>query len=160
RFLARFPTESSLLRYLWLIALLALLALPRWAVANGADLPPQIVLQGFLKPEGGRLHLLVHVPLVLLSSFSLPKRGLGYLDLAHTNASLKQGPTPTGHQIELSAEGSAPAPTAREAQISTPPHHSFSSSPPPLPPLQGPPLPIDTDLFWNQGFFDTQLEYS
>ena len=157
--MGRFPTESSLLRYLWLIALLALVAFPRWAVANGADLPPQIVVQGFLKPEDGRLRLLLRVPLVLLSSFSLPKRGLGYLDLAHIDDSLKQVATATGHQIELFAEGSALVPTAREARISIPSDHSFSSYSTALAHLQGPPLPIDTDLFWNQGFFDTQLEY-
>ena len=157
--MARSSTENSLLRYLWSIALLALLALPRWAVANGADLPPQIVLQGFLKPEDGRLRLLVRVPLVLLSSFSLPKRGLGYLDLARIDDSLKQAATATGHQIELFADGIALAPTAREARISIPSDHSFSSYSTALAHLQGPPLPIDTDLFWNQGFFDTQLEY-
>jgi len=158
--LARFPTESSLLRYLWLIALLALVALPRGAVANGADLPPQIVLQGFLKPEDGRLRLLVRVPLVLLSSFSLPKRGLGYLDLANIDDALKKAATATGQQIELFADGAALAPTASEPRISLPSDRSFSSYSTALAHLQGPPLPIDTDLFWNQGFFDTQLEYS
>jgi len=157
--LARSPTESSLLPYLWSIAFLALLTLPRWAVANGADLPPQIVLQGFLKPEDGRLHLLVRVPLVLLSSFSLPQRGLGYLDLARIDDSLKQAATATGHQIELFADGIVLAPTARETRISIPSDRSFSSYSTALAHLQGPPLPIDTDLFWNQGFFDTQLEY-
>jgi HupE/UreJ protein len=157
--LTRPLTESSLRPYLWTIAFLALLALPRWAVANGADLPPQIVLQGFVKPEAGRLHLLVRVPLVLLSSFSLPKRGLGYLDLARIDDRLKQAATATGHQIELFADGIALTPTAREARISLPSDHSFSSYSTALAHLQGPPLPIDTDLFWNQGFFDTQLEY-
>ena len=158
--MARFPTESSLLRYLWLIALLALVALPRGAVANGADLPPQIVLQGFLKPEDGRLRLLVRVPLVLLSSFSLPKRGLGYLDLANIDDALKKAATATGQQIELFADSAALAPTASEPRISLPSDRSFSSYSTALAHLQGPPLPIDTDLFWNQGFFDTQLEYS
>jgi hypothetical protein len=145
---------------LWSIGLLALLVLPRWAVANGADLPPQIVLQGFLKPEEGRLRLLVRIPLVLLSSFSLPQRGPGYLDLANIDDALKKAATATGQQIDLFADGVALAPTASEPRISLPSDHSFSSYSTALAHLQGPPLPIDTDLFWNQGFFDTQLEYS
>lgn len=157
--MTRPPTESSYRRYLWSIVFLALLALPRWAVADGADLPPQIVLQGFVKPEGGRLHLLVRVPLVLLTSFSLPKRGLGYLDLARIGDSLKQAAAATGHQIELFADGIALTPTVREARISIPSDRSFASYSTALAHLQGPPLPIDTDLFWNQGFFDTQLDY-
>ena len=69
--MTRPPTESSLRPYLWSIAFLALLVLSRWAVANGADLPQEIVLQGFVKPEVGRLHLLVRVPLVFLQPFAL-----------------------------------------------------------------------------------------
>ena len=62
---------DSKARYLWVIALSAVLALPRGAAANGADLPPEVVLQGFAKPEDGRLRLLVRVPLVLLSNHLL-----------------------------------------------------------------------------------------
>ena len=157
--MTRSPTESSFRRCLWSIVFLVLLALPRWAVADGADLPPQIVLQGFVKPEDGRLHLLVRVPLVFLTSFSLPKRGLGYLDLARIGDSLKQAAAATGHQIELFADGVALTPTVREAQISIPSDRSFASYSTALAHLQGPLLPLDTDLFWNQGFFDTQLDY-
>jgi hypothetical protein len=157
--LTRFQTNGSRRPYLWSIAFLALFALPRWALANGADLPPQIVLQGFLKPEDGRLRLLVRVPLVLLSSFSLPQRGPGYLDLANIDDALKKAATATGHQIELFANGFALTPAASEPRISLPSDHSFSNYATALAHLQGPPLPIDTDLFWNQGFFDTQVEY-
>lgn len=157
--MTRSPTESSFRRCLWSIVLLVLLAFPRWAVADGADLPPQIVLQGFVKPEDGRLHLLVRVPLVFLTSFSLPKRGLGYLDLARIGDSLKQAAAATGHQIELFADGVALTPTVREARISIPSDRSFASYSTALAHLQGPLLPLDTDLFWNQGFFDTQLDY-
>jgi hypothetical protein len=118
RFLTRPPTERSLRPYLWSIAFLAVLAVPRWAVANGGDIPPEIVLQGFVKPEDGRLRLVVRVPLVLLSSFSLPKRGPGYLDLARIDDRLKQAADATGHQIELFADGAPLVPTVREARIS------------------------------------------
>jgi hypothetical protein len=53
---------------------------PRSATANGSDLPPQIVLQAFVKPEGDGLELLARIPLVLFGSFGFPKRGPGYLD--------------------------------------------------------------------------------
>ena len=156
-------TEPSTARppraWLRCIVLLAILAVPRSAVANGADLPPEIVLQGFVKPDGGRLHLLVRVPLVLLSSFPLPKRGPGYLDLARIDEQLKRAALATGHQIELLEDGVPLVPTAREARISIPSDRSFSSYASALAHLEGPPLSVDTDLFWNQGFFDTQLEY-
>ena len=156
--MTRFLTNSSRRQLFWLIAFFALLALPRWAVANGADLPPQIDLKGFLKPEDGRLRLLVRVPLVL-SSFSLPQRGPGYLDLANIDDALNKPAAATGHQIELFANSVALAPTASAPRISLPSDRSFSSYATALAHLQGAPLPIDTDLFWNQGFFDTQLDY-
>src|ERR1700730_2169191 len=150
----------SLRAYFWSIVLLAALAFPRWAVANGGDLPPETVLQGFVKPDDGRVKLLVRVPLVLLSNFSLPKRGPGYLDLERADAKLKQAAAATGRVIELSADGALLPPTTREVRLSLLSDRSFASYSSALAHLQGPSLPVATDLFWNQGFFDVQFEYS
>jgi hypothetical protein len=117
------------------------------------------VLQGFLKPEDGRLHLLVRVPLVLLSSFALPKRGPGYLDLGSIDDRLQQAATATGRQIELQEDGVPLVPAVRGARISVLSDRSFLSYDAALAHVEGPPLAPDTDLFWNQGFFDTELEY-
>ena len=68
---------------------------------NGADLPPRIVVQGFLKPERDNTVLLLRIPLVLLAGFSLPKRGPGYLDLARIDERLRQAVTAAGQQIEV-----------------------------------------------------------
>ena len=141
------------------IALLAALAFPCNAVANGADLPAEVVLQGFAKAEDGRLRLLVRVPLDLLSPFRLPKRGPGYLELAAVDEPLKQAAAATGRQIELREDGVPLVPTAREARISLLSDRSFATYGAALAHLQGARLPIETDLFWNQGFFDTLLEY-
>jgi hypothetical protein len=151
--------RRSLHAYLWSIVVAAVLAVPRWAVANGADLPPEIVLQGFAKPEDGRLRLLVRVPLVLLSSFGLPKRGPGYLDLARIDDKLKQVAAATARQIELREDGVPLVPVAHEARISVLSDRSFTSYAAARAYLDGPPLPVGTDLFWNQGFFDAELEY-
>ena len=151
--------RRSLHAYLWSIVVVAVLAAPRWAVANGADLPPEIVLQGFARPEDGRLRLLVRVPLVLLSSFGLPKRGPGYLDLARIDDKLKQVAAATAHQIELRDDGVALVPVAQKARISVLSDRSFTGYSAARAHLDGPPLPAETDLFWNQGFFDAELEY-
>jgi hypothetical protein len=149
----------SLRAYFWSIVILAALAFPRWALANGGDLPPETVLQGFVKPDDGRAQLLVRVPLALLSNFSLPKRGPGYLDLEHVDAKLRQAAAATGRLIELSADGALLAPMTREVRLSLLSDRSFASYSSALAHLQGPSLPVATDLFWNQGFFDVQLEY-
>lgn len=152
-------TKHALRPYLWSIALLAVLAFPRSAVANGGDIPPEVVLQGFVKPEDGRLRLLVRIPLVFLQPFAVPKRGPGYLDLAHMDEVLRQAAAAAGRQIELFEDGVPLAPTVQRARISLLSDRTFQSYAAALTHIQGPPLPVDTDLFWNQGFFDAELEY-
>jgi len=150
---------DSKARSLCLIALLAVLAVPLGAAANGADLPPEVVLQGFAKPEEGRLRLLVRIPLDLLASFGLPKRGPGFLDLARIDDKLKQVAAATARQIELRVDGVPLVPVARKARISVLSDRSFTSYAAARAHLDGPPLPAETELFWNQGFFDAELEY-
>jgi hypothetical protein len=143
-----------------LIILLAVFAFPRSAVANGNDYPSEIIVQGFVKVEGGRAHLLVRVPLQLLANLSLPKRGPGYLDLTNIDARLRQAAAATGRQIELLSDGAAVPPTVREVQLALPSDRSFASYSDALAHLQGPPLPANTDLFWSQGYLDVHFEYS
>src|SRR5580765_2059981 len=115
--MTRTPVERTLRAYFWSIVALVVLAVPRWVHANGGDLPPEIVLQGFVKPEDGRVQLLVRVPLALLANWSLPKRGPGYLDLAKVDAKLRQAAAAIGRLVELSADGATLAPTTREMRL-------------------------------------------
>lgn len=144
---------------LFAVALAAVLLAPRSAVANGSDLPPEIILQGFIKPEGGRLRQLVRIPLVFLQPFNLPKRGPGYIDLARTDEVLRVAAAAAGQQIELREDGVLLVPTVRQARVSLLSDRSFQSYDAAFALLRGPPLPVGTDLFWNQGFFDAELEY-
>lgn len=141
------------------VAILVFVALPRPVIANGSDLPQEIVLQGFLKQEDGRARMLVRVPLVLLSSFPLPKRGPGYLDLARIEDQLQLAAAAAGKQIELQDDGVALVPTVRASRVSLLSDRSFESFLTARALLEGPKLPADTELFWNQGFFDAELEY-
>ncbi len=116
-------------------------------------------MQGYLKPEQGRAHLLVRVPLVLLASFGLPKRGPGYLDLTRIEDRLQQAAASTGRQIELQEDGALLVPIKLTERISVLSDHSFASYATAQAHFESAPLPADTDLFWNQGFFDVDLEY-
>ena len=117
-------------------------------------------MQGFLKVEEGRAHLLVRVPLVVFAGMSLPKRGPGYLDLANIDARLRQAAAATGRQIELASDGATLGPAVRAVQLAFASDRSFASYPTALAHLQGPPLPENTDLFATQGFLDLHFEYS
>lgn len=150
----------ALISIAWAIVAVASLATSDRALANGADLPPEILLPSYIKLDEQRAQLIVRVPLVLLASFSLPKRGPGYLDLGNIEPRLRQAAAAAGRQIELSADGVTLAPTTKEVRLSLLSDRSFATYANALAHLQGPPLPADTDLFWNQGFLDVQLEYA
>ena len=144
---------------LFSLLLAAALLMPRLAAANGSDLPPEIILEGYIKPEDGRLRQLVRIPLVFLQPFNLPKRGPGYLDLANMDEVLRLAAATAGRQIELREDGELLVPTVRQARVSLLSDRSFQSYDAALAHLRGPPLPVATNLFWNQGFFDAELEY-
>jgi len=142
-----------------IVMTLAALASPASVVANGADIPSSIVLQGFLKQEGTRARLLVRVPLVLLQAASLPKRGPGYLDLAHVDDRLNDVAESAGRQIEIAGDGAPLIPMVRATRIALLSDRSFTTYETALASFDGAKLPVDTDLFWDQGFFDVELEY-
>jgi hypothetical protein len=83
------------------LVLAAVLFASRAALANGSDLPPEITLEGYIKPEDRHLRQLVRIPLVFLQPFNLPKRGPGYIDLAKVDQVLRVAAAAAAEQIQL-----------------------------------------------------------
>lgn len=129
------------------------------APAAAHDIPDQIRLHGFVKPEGDRLHFLVRIPLIMLLNLNLPKRGLGYLDLPHLGPGLEAAAAATAREFMLLENGGLLTPLRAQPRISLPADRSFETYEQALAHLEGAPLPAGTDVFWNQGFFDAHLEY-
>jgi hypothetical protein len=134
------------------------------AVAPGArvlahEIPSEIVLHAFAKPEDGRLHLLVRVPLVLLQDLDLPKRGPGYLDLASVAAQFQAAATATARYIVLYENEAPLTPRLVEARISEPSDRSFGAYASALASIAGPKLAESSNIFWGQAYFDAHLEH-
>lgn len=127
--------------------------------APAHDIPDEIVLHGFVKPEGDRLHFLVRVPLAMLLSMNLPKRGPGYIDLAQVDERLQAAAAATAKEIVLYEDGVRLTPSRTAARISEQSDQSFETYAKALASIEGPKLPDTADVFWNQGFFDAHLEY-
>ena len=123
------------------------------------DIPDEIVIQAFVKPEGERLHLLLRLPLILLLNLDLPKRGPGYLDLEHIDEGLEAAANAAAAEIALFENGRRLEHDVWSALISLPSSKSFSSYSQALDHVKGPRLPVDTSVFWNQGFFDAHLQF-
>ena len=123
------------------------------------DVPGEIVIQAFVKPEREQLHLLVRLPLALLLNLDLPKQGPGYLDLAHMDEALEEAALVVAQEIALFEDDRRLDYQRTATRISLPSDTSFSSYAQAWAHLKGPKLPIDTTVFWNQGFFDAHIEY-
>ncbi len=134
-------------------------SLPLRAAAH--DIPTDVTVNAFVKPEGQRLNLLVRVPLKTMRDVDFPRRGAGALDLARAdpalrnaatlwiadNVELYQGPTRLG------------APRLVDARVSLESDKSFASYEQALAHVTGPRLPTSTELYWEQGLLDVLFDY-
>jgi len=148
-------------RYL-VLALPAALALSLATPSSAHDVPPDVAVQAFLKPEGERLRLLVRVPLAALRDVVYPTRGPVYLDLARADASLRQAATLwIADAVELyEDEGRLSSPQIAEVRVSLPSDRSFGGWDSALEHVTGPPLPEDTEIYWSQAMLDVLFEYA
>ncbi len=125
------------------------------------DIPNDVVVQAFLKPEGQRARLLIRVPMQAIRDVDIPQRGLGYLDLTRIEEALRTGATIwIAQQVALYEEDvRAGAPELVAVRVSLPSDTSFREYETALAHMSGPPLPVNTDLYWEQGMLDAWLEY-
>lgn len=135
------------------------LALPLPASAH--DIPSDVTVQAFLKPEGGRLNLVVRVPLGAMRDVDYPTRGPGYVDLARAEASLRTAARLwLADEVELyEGDTRLQGPRTVAARVSLPsdPFGSFEEA---RAHVTGMPLPPDTDVHWNQAMLDVLFEYA
>jgi hypothetical protein len=134
--------------------------LPLGAAAH--DIPNDVRVQAFVKPVGQRLQLLVRVPLVAMNEVDFPRRGPGYLDLAHIDPALRHAALLwIADNIELYEGGAGlDAPRIVDVRVSLPSDKSFASYDEALTHVTGPRLPETMELYWNQQLLDALFEYT
>jgi hypothetical protein len=149
---------TSLRRAAARLAVLLACAVPPGALAH--DIPADVRITAFVKPAGQRLELLIRVPLAAMIEVDFPRRGPGTLDLARAEEALA-GATKLylTDNIAVSEDG-APLPTPQlvRARVSLAGDASFGSYAQARAHLEAPPLPADTELYWNQQLLDVLLE--
>ncbi len=142
-------------------ALAAALILATQLPTTAHDIPNDVTVQAFLKPQGQRLHLLVRVPLRACRDVDFPTRGPGYLDLARADASLRDAATLwISDNVELyEGDTRLRAPLVIAARVSLESERFFESYDDALAHVTGARLPSETELYWNQGLLDVLFEY-
>ena len=133
-----------------------------WACpAVAHEVPSDVKVQAFVKPDGQRLQLLVRVPLTAMREVDIPRRGPGYLDLARADAALRNAAKLwIADSIDLyEGEKRLAYPRVVDARVSLPSDKSFASFAEAMAHLAGPRLPEKMEMFWNQGLLDVLFEF-
>jgi HupE/UreJ protein len=137
------------------------LGMPTFAGAH--DIPADVTIQAFLKPEGHRLRLLLRVPLEALRDLSVPTRAGGpgsVVDLARLQPLLAGAATVWVVQNIDLYENDTPLPgtSLLDLRVSLPTDRSFGSYDDALRHVSGPALPDTADVSWTTGLLDVLLE--
>ena len=142
---------------------LGALVLLSGAALSAHDIPNDVTLQVFVKPDGGKLRILVRVPLVAMRDmdYPTPVRGSGLLDVSKADSTLRDAATLwIADDLEVYEEGSRLAyPTVTAVKASLQSDRSFASYEDAVAHLTGPRLPDDTQFLWAQGLLDVMFEY-
>jgi hypothetical protein len=144
-----------------LLALSAAAAVVAPPHAAAHDVPADVTVQAFLKPEGQHLRLLVRTPLAALRDVVYPTRGPVYLDLARADASLRQAANLwIADAVELYEDDDRlSSPQIVAVRVSLPSDRSFATYEDARTHVTGPPLPDDTEIYWSQAMLDVLFEY-
>jgi HupE / UreJ protein len=145
--------------------LAAALALLAPAFAGAHDIPTDVQVNAFVKPEGERLRLLVRVPMKALRDVDYPRRASGTLDLARADAALRSAATLwISDDVDLyeelnGNEARLGPPRLAAVRVSLESDKSFVSYEQALAHLTGERLPDSLQIYWEQGLLDALFEF-
>jgi len=140
--------------------LVLMLALASCAAAH--DIPNDLMLRVFVKPEGQRLDLLVRAPLPAIRDLSIPERDGGYLDLERIQPLLADAALQWLADFVDLYENDAPLtkrPRVVGARISLASDPSFASYDQATAHINVPKLSPTVNVAWPQTMLDVWLEY-
>jgi hypothetical protein len=137
-----------------------------WQVAPAAhDIPFDVSVQTFVKPEGQRLRLLVRAPLAAMRDMDYPRppgaKNADLLDLSRADSTLRDAATLwVSDYLDLYENGEKlPPPRVAAVRASLQSDRSFASYDEAVAHLTAPGLPEQSEFFWSQGLLDVLFEY-
>ena len=129
--------------------------------AHAHDIPNDVRVLAFVKPEGQQLRVLVRVPMIAMREVDFPTRAGGYLDLARAEPALREAAKlwiANNLDVYENDERLGP-PTIAHARVSLPSDRSFDTYDHAVAHVQGPKIPDKLELYWSHGLLDVALEY-
>ena len=148
---------------LLLILLVVGLILASPARQSAHDIPGDVTVQAFVKPEGQRLRLLVRVPLEALSDMVFPTYGPGYLDFERARERdefIDAAMIWMGQEVQMfENDRRLEEPTIAAIKVALPSDRSFETYETALAHVQGPLLPATPQIVWQQAMLDVLFDY-
>ncbi len=147
----------SLIRLVVIVA--SMLAWPIQVTPH--EVPDEVTVLTFLKPEGKTLTFLVRAPMRSLRDVDVPLKANGFLDLSRIGAPLEHAAQIwISDFVELYENDVRLAkPRLAGARVSLPSDRSFASYDQALAHIRSGSLPADTEIYWEQGLLDVAYEY-
>jgi hypothetical protein len=141
------------------LAVLIVLALAR--TASPHDIPTDVTIHAFLKPDGSRLELIVRAPIAAMRDIVFPTRDDGMLDIARADGAVRQAALLWIADAIALYEGSRrlEPPRLRAARISLPSERAYVSYPSARAHVTAAPLSPDTRIVPAQAMMDVLFEY-
>jgi hypothetical protein len=131
------------------------------ASATAHEIPNDVKINAFVRPDGKTLELLIRAPLAAMIEIDFPTRGPGYLVLSRADDALRHATKLYLTDNITLTENDAPLPAPRVvfARVSLPSDRSFANYETARSHVAAPPLGDDLELYWNQQLLDVLLEY-
>jgi hypothetical protein len=151
---------SKLLTRLAVVVLLLVLLAPR---AGAHDVPNEVTVFGFVRPQAETLTLLLRVPLKSLRDLDIPTYTTGFLDFSRVDRALTDATNLwIRDYVEIYENGQRLAsPAIKALRVSLPGDRSFDAYGTALENiLTGPRLGQETQIYWEQGMLDLALDYA
>ena len=124
------------------------------------EVPSDLTVDTFVKPENHVLRVAIRVPLSGLMGIDMPKEGVGYLALNYLDPALQKTAQLMVDGLDLYENDSRlTSPRLISTRVSLPFDTSFASYETALAHLTGPGLPNDTQIYWLQGSVDALIDY-
>ena len=125
------------------------------------EIPNRVTVVAFVKPEAGRLRIVLRAPLEAMRDTHFPERGLGYLDLSRAEPVARDAAQLWIANFIEAYENGARLPEAAvlATRISLPSDRSFGTYASAVAHVTGPALADSVDLPWQQAMIDVVLDY-
>jgi hypothetical protein len=153
-------SDPKRIRRTAVIVVALVLLLPTWS-GEAHEIPADVTVQAFVRPEGSTIRALVRVPLITMRDYDFPVRAPGYLEIAGATELADDAAFEWIRNFVEMHEGTRNLglPEIAAVRIAIPGDRAFQSWETALAGVLSAPLPADTELPPQQAMLDVLLEW-